>query len=124
MSKYIIIDNKEYKVPIVEFKRSADILDLTASRNEKGVLVRKVIGTFYNCTLNIGVINDFDLYEELWDVLTAPVASHKIELPHDHVRFEGYFSSVSDDIVLITDDGYKAKGLTCKITMTKPARRP
>ena len=68
-SKYIIIDNVEYKVPIVELQRKGDILDLTANRTEDGVLHREVIGTYYNYTLTLGVVNDPDLYEELWDVL-------------------------------------------------------
>ena len=121
-SKYIKIDDKEYKVPIVDLQRKGDILDNTANRTEDGVLHREVIGTFYNYTLTIGVINDPDLYEELWNVLTAPVASHFIELPHDHVRFEGYFGSCKDNITLVTEDGYKAKGLSFNLVATRPAR--
>lgn len=121
-SKYIKIDDKEYKVSIVELQRKGDILDNTANRTEDGVLHREVIGTFYNYTLTIGVINDPNLYEELWWVLTAPVASHWIELPHDHVRFEGYFGSCKDNIILITEDGYKARGLSFNLVATRPAR--
>ena len=121
-SKYIIIDNVEYKVPIVDLQRKGDILDLTANRTEDGVLHREVIGTYYNYTLSIGVVNDPDLYETLWNVLTAPVASHYIELPHDHIRFEGYFGSCKDNISMVTEDGYKAKGLSFNLVATRPAR--
>lgn len=121
-SKYIIIDGTEYKVPIVELQRKGDILDLTANRTEDGVLHREVIGTYYNYTLNIGIVNDPDLYETLWSVLTAPVASHQVELPHDHVQFEGYFGSCKDNITMLTDDGYRAKGLSCNLVATRPAR--
>ena len=121
-SKYIIIDNVEYKVPIVELQRKGDILDLTANRTEDGVLHREVIGTYYNYTLNIGIVNDPDLYNTLWEVLTAPVASHWVELPHDHVRFEGYFGSCKDNIQMITDDGIRAKGLSFNLVATRPAR--
>lgn len=121
-SKYIIIDDKTYEVPIVELQRKGDILDLTANRTEDGVLHRDVIGTYYNYTLTIGVINNPDLYNELWDVLTAPVASHWIELPHDHVRFEGYFGSCKDNIMLVTSDGFKAKGLSFNLVATRAAR--
>ena len=122
-SKYIIIDDVTYKVPIVELQRKGDILDLTANRTEDGVLHREVIGTFYNYTLTIGVINDPDLYESLWWTLTAPVASHWIELPHDHVRFEGYFGSCKDNIHLITEDGYSARGLSFNLVATRAARQ-
>ena len=123
-SKYLIVDGVEYKVPIIELKRSADILDLEANRDEDGVLHREVIGTYYNYTLNIGVINDPVLYETLWNVFSAPVASHMVELPHDHVRYEAYISSVSDNITLLTKTGYKAKGLAAKFTAVRPARTP
>lgn len=121
-SKYIKIDGVEYKVPIVELQRKGDILDLTANRTEDGVLHREVIGTYYNYTLTIGVVNDPDLYNTLWNVLTAPVASHQIELPHDHVEFEGYFGSCQDNIQMITDDGFKAKGLSFNLVATRAAR--
>lgn len=121
-SKYIIIDNKTYQVPIVELQRKGDILDLTANRTEDGVLHREVIGTYYNYTLKIGIVNDPELYEELWNVLTAPVASHMIELPHDHVQFEGYFGSCQDNITMVTEDGYKAKGLSFNLVATRAAR--
>ena len=48
-SKYIQIDNSEYKVPLISpMDRKGDILDLTANRTEDGVLHREVIGTYYN----------------------------------------------------------------------------
>lgn len=121
-SKNIIIDGVEYKVPIVDLQRKGDILDLTANRTEDGVLHREVIGTFYNYTLTIGVVNDQDLYNELWWVLTTPVASHMVELPHDHIQFEGYFGSCKDNIQLITEDGFRAKGLSFNLVATRPAR--
>lgn len=122
-SKYIIIDGQEYPVAVTKLQRKGDILDLTANRTEDGILHREVIGTYYNYTLEIGVVKDKVLYEILWQVLTAPVASHMIELPHDHQVFEGYFGSVQDNIVLLTDDGYKAQGLSCNLVATNPARR-
>lgn len=122
MSKYIIIDGVEYKVPIVELQRKGDILDLTANRTEDGVLHREVIGTYYNYTLTIGVVNNQELYDELWWVLTEPVASHMIQLPNQPEPFEGYFGSCKDEIKLITDDGYKAKGLSFNLIATRPSR--
>lgn len=119
----IIIDGQEYPVAITKLQRKGDILDLTANRTEDGILHRDVIGTYYNYTLEIGVVKDKVLYELLWQVLTAPVASHMIELPHDHQQFEGYFGSVQDNIEMVTANGYKAKGLSCNIVATNPARR-
>ena len=121
-SKWLQIDGVEYKVPIVSLKRKGDILDLTANRTEDGVLHREVIGTYYNYTLTIGVVNDQELYDNLWWVLTTPVASHQIQMPNQPEPFEGYFGSCQDDIVLITDDGQKAKGLSFNIVATRASR--
>ena len=121
-SKWLQIDGVEYKVPIVNLKRKGDILDLTANRTEDGVLHREVIGTFYNYTLTIGIVNNQELYDTLWWVLTAPVASHQVQLPNQPEAFEGYFGSCQDDIVLITDEGQKAKGLSFNLVATRPSR--
>ena len=122
--KKLIIDGVTYDVPIVELKRKGDILDLTATRTQDGVLHREVIGTYYNYTLNIGVVSDWTLYNTLFDVLTEPKASHTVTLPHQSTSFQAYISSVQDNIVFVTSDGFKAKGLSCNFTMTAPARRP
>lgn len=125
MAKTIVIDGKSYAVRITELKRTADILDKYAERDETGELHREVIGTFYNYQLKIGVkMGERDLYNELFDVLSAPVESHRVELPHDHVEFEGYFSSIADNIKLVDDDGFDANGLSCKLTAMKPRRTP
>lgn len=119
----IQIDGVSYRVRIVELKRKADILDKYAERSEDGVLHREVIGTYHNYSLKIGVTNDLDLYNTLFDVLSAPVESHIVVLPHDHVQFEGYFSSVTDNIDKITNEGTRYKDLTCNLTAMQPRRR-
>lgn len=121
---YIKIDGVSYQVAITSLKRKADILDKYAERTEDGHLHREVIGTYHNYTLAIGIVNDLDLYNTLFDVLSEPVESHMVELPHDHVLFEGYFSSVQDEIDRINDRGTRYKGLTCNLIATKPRRTP
>lgn len=124
MSQFLIIDTVVYQVPIIELKRKADILDKYAYRSEDGVLHREVIGTYHNYSLKIGVVNDPELYNRLFDVLSAPVASHLVELPHDHVAFRGYFSSIQDEISRLTPNGAKYKELFCNLTAMIPRRRP
>lgn len=123
MSEFLIIDGTTYRVPIVELKRKADILDKYAYRSEDGVLHREVIGTYHNYSLKIGTINDPVLYNTLFDVLSAPVACHTVELPHDHYSFKGYFSSVQDEISRLRPDGTKYKELTCNLTAMAPRRK-
>ena len=120
--KYLKIDGTVYPVAIVELQRKGDILDLTANRTENGVLHREVIGTYYNYTLKIETPTDPKLHEDLWWVLTAPVASHQVQLPYQQSAFEGYFSSCQDNIILINADGITAKGLSCNLIATRPSR--
>lgn len=124
-NRLIVIDGKEYDVAITSLKRKADILDKTANRTEDGVLHREVIGTYYNYTLEIGIVNDTDLYEELFWVLSAPQASHMVAMPNDGVTFEGYFSSIEDEVSRLLPDGKTLyKGLKCRFTATRPRRTP
>ncbi len=119
-SKWIIIDGTEYRVPIIEMQRKGDVLDLVANRTEDGVLHREIIGTYYNYSLKFGYISSKSLYNSFWNVLTAP-SNHTVELPHDHVAFESYFGSVQDQVMLVLDDGFKAKGITCNLVAVRPA---
>lgn len=124
MSEFLIIDTVVYQVPILELKRKADILDKYAYRTEDGELHREVIGTYHNFSLKIGTVDDMELYNTLFDVLSAPVPSHQVELPNDHVSFRGYFSSVQDEVKRVRQDGTIYKGLTCNLTAMVPRRRP
>ena len=124
MNKHLIIDGETFKVPITEMKRKGDIMDIEAKRTEDGVLHREtVVGTYYNYSLTFGPITDPQVYERLWWVLTTPIASHQIQLPGQSEAFTGYFGSIQDGIVSISDDGYKAKGLSCNVVCTYPSRR-
>lgn len=124
MSDKLIIDSVEYDVPIIELKRKADILDKTANRSEDGSMHREVIGTYHNYQMKIGRLRDRTLYNTLFDVLSEPVPSHKIELPNDHIEFDAYVSSIQDEVVHVYDDEQAYyKNLTCNITAMIPRRR-
>jgi len=123
VDRRIIIDGTSYDVAITSLKRKADILDKSAYRSEDGDLHREVIGTYYNYTLAIGVYNNDTLYNTLFEVLSQPVAYHTVTLPHDNVEFKGYFSSVQDEVVRLTETGAKFKGLTCNLIAKSPRRR-
>ena len=123
VDRRIIIDGVSYNVAITSLKRKADILDKSANRTEDGELHREVIGTYYNYTLAIGVVNDEELYNTLFEVLSEPVAYHEVVLPHDNISFKGYFSSVQDEVVRLTETGAKFKGLTCNLIAKSPRRR-
>ena len=121
MNKSFIIDGTTYDVPIIELQRKGDILDLTARRRDDGVLERDVIGTYYNFSVKVGFIRDNQVRKDLWDKLTEPVASHEISIPGQDESFEGYFGSVKDDVIIITDEGVLTHGLSFNVVCTNPS---
>lgn len=126
--KGIKIDDVYFDVPMVSLKRNADFLDKYAERNEEGILLRELIGVYYNYTLTVGTSSDFGEtdYDTFWDKMTEPVEFHDISLPTKtgYYVFKGYISSVSDEYKKILDNEAEFTGFTCKFTAQKPARRP
>lgn len=110
---------------MISLKRTADVLDKYAKRTEDGDLKREIIGVYYNFTLSVGIVNNAQLYQALWDKLTEPTEFHEIELPNGTgvYRFTGYISSVSDEYRKVTEGGASFQGLTCKFTAKTPSRR-
>lgn len=122
----IQIDGITYDIPLVSVKRTADFLDKYAERSEDGDMQRELIGVYFNYQMSFGTIDDDNLYDALWEVLTRPVEYHDFELPTTRGRyaFRGYVSGVSDEIEKIMSDTAKFKGLQCKFIAKKPSRRP
>ena len=123
----IYIDGNLYNVPLVSIKRTFDVLDKYAERNEEnGDLLREILGVYANYQLNFGIIEDDDLYERLIDKLTEPEEFHEFEIPDTKkpFPFRGYISQVSDEVMKIYDNTVKYQNLTCKFTMKKPFRTP
>ena len=123
----IYIDGNLYNVPLVSIKRTFDVLDKYAERNEEnGDLLREISGVYANYQLNFGIIEYDDLYERLIDKLTEPEEFHEFEIPDTKkpFSFRGYISQVSDEVMKIYDNTVKYQNLTCKFTMKKPFRTP
>lgn len=121
----IKIDGMFFDIPMVSLKRTADVLDKYAKRTEDGDLKREIIGVYYNYQLSVGIVNDDNLYNALWNKLTEPTEFHTIELPTSNgtYSFVGYISSVSDEYRKITGTKAQFQGLTCKFTSKSPSRR-
>ena len=122
----IRIDGTFYNVPLVAIKRTADFLHKYAERTEDGDMKSELIGVYFNYQMSFGTIDDDTLYEALWDKLTEPVEYHDFSLPtlKGTYSFRGYISGVSDEIEKIFEETAKFKGLQCKFTAKKPARKP
>ncbi len=123
----IYIDNILYDIPLVSIKRTFDVLDKFAERDEdNGDLKREVLGVYANYTLGFGIIDNDDLYEDLIDKLTEPIDFHEFSMPttKGNFDFKGYISQVADDVMKIEASTVKFQNLTCKFTMKAPFRTP
>lgn len=99
------VDGVAYPV-IVEpggLKRKAAVLDgENAGRAKSGKMIRDVIGTYYNYTLKLNTRGlAVAQYDTLYEVLSAPVDYHTIEMPYGQstLTFQAYVSNVEDSLL-------------------------
>ena len=124
MSEFLVIDGISYNIPLIDVQRSADVLDAQAHRTEDGVLHRKVIGTYMNYTVKVGIVRDMALYDSLFNVLSSPVEFHQIQLPGESGPQSRYVSSVKDGLKRVLSDGTtKYRDLSFKVTCKAPTRK-
>ncbi len=123
----VYIDGAFYDVPMLSMKRSFDVLDKYAERDEdNGDLKREILGVYLNYDMGFGIIDDPDLYQSLIDKLTEPEEFHDFVLPHPKgtFSFRGYISKVTDEAMKIHNNTATFQALTCKFTMKAPFRTP
>lgn len=122
------IDGVEYKVPLLNVDRTADTLDASAERMEDGDIDRELIGVYLNYDVAVGIVDDDELYEKLYDKLTEPVRFHDFKIPRENGKyhsFKGYIGSqVKDKYKKILKHNAKFEGLTFNIVSKKPTRKP
>ena len=75
----IVIDGEQFKIDVLSVKRSADFLDKYAERLANGHLRRELIGVYFNYKLQFGPGLDRKEYARLWDKLTEPVGSMRLQ---------------------------------------------
>lgn len=87
---------------------------------------RDIIGTFYNYTMNIDSrFMTPEEYDELYDLLSAPVPSHIIEIPYGQTIwvYEAYVTSGKDKLSKIENGRNFWEGLTINFVAMEPQRR-
>ena len=123
------IDGQRFEVRLIKISRSASILDKYAKRTINGDLQREIIGTYYNYSLEFAYNDEPSKYKKLWDILTAPIPFHDIEIVDtvETYSFKGYIADVKDNISYANPNNkYERRfdGLSCDIVAKEPARRP
>lgn len=127
----IYIDGIFFDVPMVSIKRSFDVIDKFAERNEDtGDLMREILGVYLNYDMAFGFGDDIDMsmdtYDRLLNKLIEPVEYHDFIMPHQKgtFSFRGYISKVTDEAYKLHDNYSTFQNLTCKFTMKKPFLTP
>lgn len=130
----LIIDDNDFSpyVDFVSLKRKAHFFDKYANRDINGDLHREIIGVYINFSLEIGIIDDFNKYNELWEKLTEKKEFHKIRISsnsHNYYEqycnayeFIAYLADIEDEGFLIRDDKNTFKGLKVEFIAKSPHR--
>lgn len=120
----IRIDGKNYNIPVIGIKRTADFLDKFATRTENGDLQRELIGVYFNYQLQFGSTVDMDEYSELWSKLTEAEEFHTVTVPDESgdYTFTAYFAGVGDELRKQTAAKNYWKNLSVNFIAKSPAR--
>lgn len=122
------IDGKYFNVFISEdgIERNFAIVDTDdAGRVLTGAMERDIVGTFYNYTVKLNTnFLSFSEYDELYEILSAPVEYHWIILPYAQttLRFKAYVTSGKDVLKRISQKGNHWKQLSVNFIAMEPER--
>lgn len=122
----LVIDGVSYQIPLVTIKRSMDFLEKFAERTEDGDIHIETIGLYKNYSVEIGTIDDPETYDALIEHITdCKNRFHHVVLPDASKQFEfyGYFSSITDEVEKVFDNGASYQGLSWKMTSKGPYKR-
>ena len=125
--KLIKVDGVAYEVFDTKITRGFQILDgENVGRLMNGSMQRDVIGTYYNYTWELSP-SDYEEYDELYEVLSAPVDSHLITVPYGRnstKTYEAYVTSGQDELIHTEDGDNYWDGLSIQFIAMNPSRRP
>lgn len=124
----VIIDGHNYNlfIPAGGITRSFSVADSdNAGRLANGEMVRDIIGTYYNYTIQFetGYLSDAE-YTSLYNVLSAPVDSHVITVPYNQetLTFNAYVTSGRDTLKTARGGRNKWQGLSVDFIAMAPYR--
>lgn len=124
------IDGIEFTKAVVDKpKRSFQILDGENAGRQilTAKMERDILGTFYNYSMNIDSrFMSKEEYDTLYDLLSAPVDSHTIEVPYaqETFIFEAYITNGTDELTGIRNDSNIWANLSINFIAMEPQRRP
>lgn len=125
----LTIDGVDYHVLSAAVRRGFELREGgNSGPSRSGRMRRDLLGTYYNYTLDLDASEtDKAAYDRLFEVLSAPVESHRITVPYGQGRmtFEAYITGGEDHMRLEEEDGTLLWGeLSIHFQAIEPQRRP
>lgn len=126
--KLFELDGREYTAVVTKLKRSAKVTDNdSAGRNKPGDMIRDIVGTYYNYTIEIAT-NHLDPadYDTLYQTLTAPVKDHQLTVAYGQgtITFRAYVTNVDDDLIRSGKEANIWGNLALNFIAMSPHRTP
>lgn len=124
------LDGKAYNVfvPAEGIKRNGQILDgENAGRTLSGVMIRDIIGTYYNYSISIDTQQlEVEEYDALYDAVTAPVDYHELTVPYgqSELSFRAYITGAADVLISMENGVNRWGELTLSFVAMAPQRTP
>lgn len=123
------IDGVSYPgILVLGLTRKFSVLDGdNAGRVRTGTMVRDIIGTYYNYTLELDTTEaSLAEYDSLYEVLSAPEDSHSITVPYGQTTLscEAYVTNGEDSLISMENGRNKWSGLAINFIAISPERRP
>ena len=103
-----VIDGQTYPhIHVVSLKRNFAVLDgPNAGRNLSGTMIRDIIGTYYNYSMEVDGDEKYPAeYDSFYEKISAPVRSHSMTFPYGQstLTFDAYVSNGSDNLEYMGD---------------------
>ena len=116
------------RIPEDGIKRSFSVADSDkAGRLLTGRMMRDIIGTFYNYTIDIDTNKlSQSEYDEFYEIVSAPVDYHQISVPYAQttLTFDAYITSGEDVLKTSNSSGNTWTGLSLNFVAMEPLRLP
>ena len=123
----LTIDGVEFSKATIELKRSFQVLDgENSGRVLTGDMMRDVIGTYYNYSAKVdSSFMTLEEYDELYEIISAPVESHTIEVPYGQTTYvyKAYITNGSDDYIKQEGNDNFWNNLSFNFIAMSPKRR-
>ena len=129
MTSVLTLDGTAYpNLHVGSLTRSFAVLDGdNAGRVMTGAMVRDIIGTFYNYSVEIDPVgNDLAEYDRFYEVISAPADSHVLTVPYGQTMytFDAYVANGDDELFSADDQRNEWGNLTFNFIAMKPKRTP